>query len=30
VIRADAITDFPKGVDSPPDLEAARTALAKP
>jgi 3-deoxy-manno-octulosonate cytidylyltransferase (CMP-KDO synthetase) len=27
-IRADAITDFPKGVDSPPDLEAARTVLA--
>jgi 3-deoxy-manno-octulosonate cytidylyltransferase (CMP-KDO synthetase) len=28
VIRADAIEDFPKGVDSPPDLEAARRALA--
>lgn len=28
VIRADAIDDFPKGVDSPPDLEAARAALA--
>jgi len=28
VIRADAIADFPKGVDSPPDLEAARKALA--
>jgi len=26
-IYADAITDFPKGVDSPPDLEAARAAL---
>ena len=29
VIRADAIRDFPKGVDSPPDLEAARAVLAK-
>ena len=28
-IRADAISDFPKGVDSPPDLESARAALAK-
>jgi 3-deoxy-manno-octulosonate cytidylyltransferase (CMP-KDO synthetase) len=28
VIRADTVTDFPKGVDSPPDLEAARAALA--
>ncbi len=28
LIRADAITDFPKGVDSPPDLETARKALA--
>jgi 3-deoxy-manno-octulosonate cytidylyltransferase (CMP-KDO synthetase) len=27
-IRADAIEDFPKGVDSPPDLEAARNVLA--
>lgn len=27
-IRADATADFPKGVDSPPDLEAARAALA--
>jgi 3-deoxy-manno-octulosonate cytidylyltransferase (CMP-KDO synthetase) len=27
VIRADAVEDFPKGVDSPPDLEAARRAL---
>lgn len=27
-IRADAIADFPKGVDSPPDLEAARRLLA--
>jgi len=27
-IRADAIADFPKGVDSPADLEAARTALS--
>lgn len=27
-IRADAIEDFPKGVDSPPDLEAARAVLA--
>ncbi|MCL4715736.1 MAG: 3-deoxy-manno-octulosonate cytidylyltransferase [Hyphomonadaceae bacterium] len=27
-IVADAITDFPKGVDSPPDLEAARAVLA--
>jgi 3-deoxy-manno-octulosonate cytidylyltransferase (CMP-KDO synthetase) len=27
-IHADAIEDFPKGVDSPPDLEAARAALA--
>lgn len=27
-IYADAITDFPKGVDSSPDLEAARAALA--
>lgn len=29
LIRADAISDFPKGVDSPPDLEAARAVLAK-
>jgi 3-deoxy-manno-octulosonate cytidylyltransferase (CMP-KDO synthetase) len=29
LIRADAIDDFPKGVDSPADLEAARTMLAK-
>lgn len=29
MIRADAISDFPKGVDSPPDLEAARAVLAK-
>jgi len=28
IIRADAIEDFPKGVDSPPDLEAARIVLA--
>ena len=28
IIRADAIEDFPKGVDSPPDLEAARAVLA--
>jgi len=28
-IYADAISDFPKGVDSPPDLEAARALLAK-
>jgi 3-deoxy-manno-octulosonate cytidylyltransferase (CMP-KDO synthetase) len=28
-IYADAITDFPKGVDSPADLEAARAILAK-
>jgi 3-deoxy-manno-octulosonate cytidylyltransferase (CMP-KDO synthetase) len=28
VIRADAIADFPKGVDSPADLEAARKVLA--
>ena len=28
IIRADAIEDFPKGVDSPPDLEAARKVLA--
>jgi 3-deoxy-manno-octulosonate cytidylyltransferase (CMP-KDO synthetase) len=27
-IRADAIADFPKGVDSPADLEAARAVLA--
>ena len=27
-IRADAIEDFPKGVDSPADLEAARAILA--
>jgi 3-deoxy-manno-octulosonate cytidylyltransferase (CMP-KDO synthetase) len=27
-IRADAIDDFPKGVDSPADLEAARKTLA--
>jgi 3-deoxy-manno-octulosonate cytidylyltransferase (CMP-KDO synthetase) len=27
-IRADAISDFPKGVDSPPDLDAARAMLA--
>ena len=29
IIRADSIADFPKGVDSPPDLEAARAVLAK-
>ncbi|MEZ5970793.1 MAG: hypothetical protein R3C31_03170 [Hyphomonadaceae bacterium] len=29
VIRADSIADFPKGVDSPPDLEAARALLAR-
>lgn len=29
VIRADAIEDFPKGVDSPVDLEAARKVLAE-
>jgi 3-deoxy-manno-octulosonate cytidylyltransferase (CMP-KDO synthetase) len=29
VIRADAISDFPKGVDSPPDLEAARAVLGE-
>jgi 3-deoxy-manno-octulosonate cytidylyltransferase (CMP-KDO synthetase) len=29
VIRADAITDFPKGVDSPADLEAARALLVR-
>jgi len=28
-IYADSIADFPKGVDSPPDLEAARAVLAK-
>jgi 3-deoxy-manno-octulosonate cytidylyltransferase (CMP-KDO synthetase) len=28
-IFADAISDFPKGVDSPADLESARTILAK-
>ena len=28
VIGADAIADFPKGVDSPADLEAARKVLA--
>ena len=28
VIRADEIADFPKGVDSPADLEAARAVLA--
>ncbi|HYD86620.1 MAG TPA: 3-deoxy-manno-octulosonate cytidylyltransferase [Vitreimonas sp.] len=28
IITADAIEDFPKGVDSPPDLEAARATLA--
>ncbi|MBI3439378.1 MAG: 3-deoxy-manno-octulosonate cytidylyltransferase [Proteobacteria bacterium] len=28
-IYADAIADFPKGVDSPADLESARTILAK-
>jgi 3-deoxy-manno-octulosonate cytidylyltransferase (CMP-KDO synthetase) len=27
LIRADAIDDFPKGVDSPPDLDAARLVL---
>ena len=27
-IRADAIVDFPKGVDSPGDLEAARALLS--
>jgi len=27
-IRADAVSDFPKGVDSPADLEAARAILA--
>jgi CMP-2-keto-3-deoxyoctulosonic acid synthetase len=29
VIRADAIDNFPKGVDSPADLEAARKVLAR-
>ncbi|MBY0566167.1 MAG: 3-deoxy-manno-octulosonate cytidylyltransferase [Hyphomonadaceae bacterium] len=29
MIRADAIEDFPKGVDSPPDLEAARKVLQR-
>lgn len=29
MIRADAIEDFPKGVDSPPDLEAARSVLQR-
>lgn len=29
MIRADAIEEFPKGVDSPPDLEAARAVLAR-
>ncbi|MGD9979601.1 MAG: 3-deoxy-manno-octulosonate cytidylyltransferase [Hyphomonadaceae bacterium] len=29
VIRADTIVDFPKGVDSPPDLEAARALLQR-
>lgn len=28
-IRADAIADFPKGVDSPADLDAARAILAR-
>jgi len=28
IIRADAIEEFPKGVDSSPDLEAARAVLA--
>lgn len=28
-IRADAIADFPKGVDSPADLEAARAVLGR-
>lgn len=28
IIAADLVTDFPKGVDSPADLEAARTALS--
>jgi 3-deoxy-manno-octulosonate cytidylyltransferase (CMP-KDO synthetase) len=28
IIRADAIEDFPKGVDSQPDLDAARALLA--
>jgi 3-deoxy-manno-octulosonate cytidylyltransferase (CMP-KDO synthetase) len=28
VIRADSVADFPKGVDSPADLEAARAALS--
>lgn len=28
IIRADAVEDFPKGVDSPADLAAARAALA--
>lgn len=28
IIRADAIEDFPKGVDSPADLEAARAVLS--
>jgi 3-deoxy-manno-octulosonate cytidylyltransferase (CMP-KDO synthetase) len=28
-IRADAVDDFPKGVDSPADLEAARAVLAQ-
>jgi len=29
VIRADAVADFPKGVDSPADLQAARAVLAQ-
>lgn len=29
-IYADAVADFPKGVDSPPDLEAARELLSPP
>ncbi len=29
VIRADAVADFPKGVDSPADLDAARAILAR-
>jgi 3-deoxy-manno-octulosonate cytidylyltransferase (CMP-KDO synthetase) len=29
LMRADAIADFPKGVDSPPDLEVARKVLSR-
>lgn len=30
IVRADLVEDFPKGVDSPADLDAARAALAGP